>query len=123
MANVGLATYTSGMRQTTNTSFETTFKAAKPLPNLLSSAGGPLRALLDQLVQREGLDLTLRSALPASTARSVSAGRLHGSCLEIVADNAACATRLRFLQTDLLKALHAQGYAQISELQIRVRAG
>lgn len=122
MAQVRTATYTSTMRRMT-TSFETTFKAAKPLPNLLAGAQGPLRALLDQLVQREGLEHTLRAAVPANLANYLSAGRLHGSTLEIVADNPACATRLRYLQSQILDALHAQGYAQISELQFRVRQG
>lgn len=88
---------------------------------LLDRSEGPLRALMDQLAQREGLDHTLRSALPASIAQQTGLGAWTGKQLELVVADAATATRLRYLVPELLLALQQAGYQQISDLRIRLR--
>lgn len=97
-------------------------KSAQSIAGLLNRPDGPLKALLDRLAQFEALDHTLAAVLPASLKGMCRVTGLDASRLELTAPHAASATRLRYMEPQILAALSTTGYAHIKEVKVRVSA-
>ncbi|TDQ44638.1 DciA family protein [Permianibacter aggregans] len=97
-------------------------KSAQSIAGLLDRPDGPLKALLDRMAQFEALDHTLAAVLPASLKGQVRVTGIASNQLELTAAQAASATRLRYMEPQLLAALSSTGYAHIKEIKVRISA-
>ncbi|HLS81902.1 MAG TPA: DUF721 domain-containing protein [Steroidobacter sp.] len=87
----------------------------------LGEALGPLLRKLEERVQaHQELAAGVRAALPAPEKNHVlSAGR-RDATLIVSVDSAAWASRLRYLQENLLEGLRAQGVTEFTKVKVRV---
>lgn len=96
--------------------------SAQSIAGLLDRPDGPLKALMDRMVQFEALDLTLGAILPASLKDQCRVTGLTTSNIEITAKQAATATKLRYMEPQILAALETTGYPHIREVIIKISA-
>jgi len=83
----------------------------------------PLQKLLQQDRNREAWTQEFRAVLPKPLRAYCQITDMRGPVLHVTCQNAAVATKLRFLSPSLLPKLRTLGhFSQLSELQIRVVA-
>ena len=81
----------------------------------------PLQKLLHQAANREAWTHELRAVLPDPLARHFSVAAMRGTALVVLCDNAASATRLRFLAPDVVSKLNALShFRHIETLKLQV---
>ena len=81
----------------------------------------PLQKLLHQASNRDAWTQELRAVLPEPLARHFSVAAMRGTALVVLCDNAASATRLRFLAPDVVSKLQSLSHFQhIETLKLQV---
>jgi|TARA_B100000315_G_scaffold211943_1_gene209039 hypothetical protein len=84
----------------------------------------PLQKLLSQASDRDAWTRELRAVLPDPLCRNFSVAAMRGTALVVQCNNAASATRLRFLAPDVISSLNALSHFQhIDSLQLKVAEG
>lgn len=81
----------------------------------------PLQRLLRQAANQESWTAGLRALLPESLQRDCRVTDIRAGNVSVVCNNAACATRLRFLAPELLSKLQdLADFRAATQMQIRV---
>lgn len=81
----------------------------------------PLQRLLRQAADQESWTAELQALVPEPLRSQCRIGDLRGKRATIVCQNAACATRIRFLVPELLEKLrHLADFCEVEDIQVRV---
>ena len=81
----------------------------------------PLQRLLRQAADQESWTAELQAFVPETMRAQCRVGDIRGNRAIIVCQNAACATRMRFLVPDLLKKLKGLAdFRAVDEIRVRV---
>ena len=81
----------------------------------------PLQRLLRQAADQATWTAELQALVPEPLRAQCRIGDIRGNRATIVCQNAACATRMRFLVPELLKKLkHLADFRAVDEIQVRV---
>ncbi len=81
----------------------------------------PLQRLLKRAAEQQSWSAELQALLPESLRAQCRIGDIRGNRAVIVCQNAACATRIRFLAPQLLEQLRQLAdFRGVEEIQVRV---
>lgn len=93
---------------------------AKSVADSLSTPEGVLKQLLEKANSLKSLTQLLQKLLPAELKAHCSVTELNANVLTINAESAAWGTRLRYIQSQLLADLRANGYPSLISIQINI---
>ncbi len=100
-------------------------KPGKPqsLKSLLKNSGSALARVAVDAAAHERLSRQVRGLLPAELGNHVLSVNMRDKTLVIITDSAAWATRIRYMQGDIMQALSTQHDVIASKLVTKVRPG
>lgn len=96
-------------------------KRDQEVSQLISQPSGEVKALLDQLAKIQTMNNTLHSLVNASLSQHCRVINLRKNTLVIAATSPAWATKLRFLQSELLSRFRQAGFFGLANIEIQVR--
>ena len=92
------------------------------MKSILSSFSKEFRQLITHVQQLQGITRVITGLLPESLQTHVRVANWRDGTLVMVADNAAAATELRFIQNDLLSRFRAEAELfSLRRIEIRVQ--
>lgn len=100
-------------------------KPGKPqsIKSLLNQSGSALARVAHEAAEHERLSRLVRSVLPPDLSTHILSVNLREDTLVIITDSAAWATRIRYLQGDIMQNLAAEHGVSASKLVTKVRPG
>jgi len=93
----------------------------RPVNNLLHTAGSDFGLIVRHAQYLRRLKNTIVSILPEAAATHVHVAGLHGTLLLLHTDNTGWATRLRYAEPGIRRALAQQLRLQVDSIRVRVR--